>query len=173
MSHSTEELARKEATAKFVWTAIILSFFLIQAIIWVVAITLTANDKSHAVVAGYDERALNWDDEVALRTASKKLGWRSELTIDSASDIRGIHNITLKLQDSDESPVANASVQLTVFHRAFAGDPQKITFAEISDGVYEGKIRIRNSGRWQFTGSAQADDATFLIDEQQFLSVSK
>ena len=39
---NTCELEQKEKTAQLVWTGFILMFFFVQAIIWIVAITLTA-----------------------------------------------------------------------------------------------------------------------------------
>ena len=73
MTEIQATLQQKEKTAQFLWTGFILMFFVIQAIVWIVAITLTANDKSHAVLPNYDERALKWNEEVALRAASEKL----------------------------------------------------------------------------------------------------
>ena len=78
----TIAVEQKEKTAQFVWTGFILLFFVIQAIVWTVAISITTRDPSHAVVAGYDEKALNWDDEKALRLASANLGWQAEIVID-------------------------------------------------------------------------------------------
>ena len=63
-------IENKEKTAQLMWTGFILGFFVIQAIIWIIAISITARDASHAVVAGYDEKALKWDDQKALSAAS-------------------------------------------------------------------------------------------------------
>ena len=172
MNNLTTTIEQKEKTAQFLWTGFILIFFVIQAIIWAVAITLTANDKSHAVVASYDERALNWDEEVAQRNASVQLGWQANLFIDSAADIRRFHVITLQIRDSDQAPVSGASIELVAFHRALAGEPQRVALAEIGDGVYSGKIQVRKSGLWQFEGKAIRADEVFLIDDQQLLKVS-
>ncbi len=70
MNNLTTTIQQKEKTAQFLWTGFILMFFVLQAILWTVAITLTTGDKSHAVIASYDARALNWDEEVAQRNAS-------------------------------------------------------------------------------------------------------
>jgi nitrogen fixation protein FixH len=170
--NDTHTLEHKEKTAQFIWTGFILVFFVIQAIIWTVAITLTARDQSHAVVAGYDEKALHWDDEKALRNASDQLGWQADLLVDTDGDIRHIHTITLQLEKADKSPVADANIQLSAFHRSRAGAPQQINFTETSDGIYTGKIEIRKSGNWQFDGLALAGDDIFLIKQKQHLTAN-
>ena len=85
MNEIQATLQQKEKTAQFLWTGFILMFFVIQAIVWIIAITLTSNDKSHAVLPDYDQRALNWNEQVKVRAASEKLGWQSRLSIDETS----------------------------------------------------------------------------------------
>ena len=167
MSQLTATFERKEKTAQLMWLAFILSFFLIQAVIWTVAISVTATDQSHAVVAGYDEKALLWDEEKARIVASEKLGWTSEIVVDPASDIRGFRTVTIKLNDANESPVTGATVSLTAFHRARAAQPQQVTLSEFEPGKYAGQVQVRKTGLWQFSGTASAGDDTFLIDERQ------
>ncbi|MCE2792876.1 MAG: hypothetical protein LW697_10550 [Blastopirellula sp.] len=58
-----DALAQREATARLLWTGGIIAFFAIQAVLWIVAITLTSQDPSHVVFEGYDQRALNWADQ--------------------------------------------------------------------------------------------------------------
>ncbi len=50
-------IEERERSAQFLWMGFIISFFAIQAVIWTFALIMTSNDKSHAVVAGYDEKA--------------------------------------------------------------------------------------------------------------------
>ena len=169
MSDLTATLQQKEKSAQLLWTGFILMFFVIQAILWTVAITLTSGDKSHAVVASYDERALNWDEEVAQRNASIRLGWQADLFLDSAADIRKFHVITLKVQDSRQQPVAGAVIEMVAFHRALAGEPQSVDLAEVGEGVYSGKIQVHKSGLWQFEGKATRGGDVFLIKDQQML----
>ena len=157
----------KEKTAQLVWTGFILSFFLIQAVIWTIAISVTANDQSHAVVAGYDEKALLWDEEKARRAASANLGWQSELVVDPDSDIRGFREVTIKLQDANDRPIENATVDLTAFHRGHAAQQQLVTFSEHNDGVYWGQVQVRHSGQWQFDGVARQGDDAFIFNERQ------
>lgn len=172
MNQTSNSIAQKERTAQLIWTAVILSFFLIQAVIWIFAISVTANDQSHAVVAGYDEKALLWDDEKARRLASAELGWQAELVVDSTSDIRGYRTLTVnlidaKISDATKSPVEKAKVELTAFHRGRAAVKQQISLTETEDGVYVGRIQIHKGGQWQFEGTATRGEHTFMINDRQ------
>lgn len=173
MSEISSTLQQKEKTAQFLWTGFILVFFLIQAIIWIVAITLTAGDKSHAVLPDYDQRAMHWNEEVALRDASQQLGWESQLKVLETSDIRGNRDFRISLTDDVHQPVTSAKIQVRAFHLARAGDPQIIHFKEIEPGLYSGTIQIRKTGNWQFEGLATTGPDVYLINERQFLTASK
>jgi len=166
MTQLSPTMKQQEKSAQLMWLGFILMFFLIQAVIWTVAISATANDRSHVVVAGYDEKALNWDEEKALRAASARLGWQSEIVVGSDSDIYGFRNVTIKLLDAHQAPMENAIVQLTAFHCARAAEPQIVNVSELSNGIYSGMVRIRKSGRWQFDGSVTKGHDTLLINER-------
>ncbi len=167
MTQLAATIEQKEKTAQLMWLGFILMFFLIQAVIWTVAISATANDPSLAVVADYDEKALKWDEEKARRTASAQLGWHSEIVVDSESDIYGFRNVRIKLQDANLVPIENATVELTAFHRARAAEPQRIKISGQGNGIYSGFVQVRKNGMWQFDGCAKRRDDTFLINERQ------
>ena len=169
MSQITTTLEYKEKSAQFLWTLFILGFFLIQAIIWSIAITWTLNDRSHAVVAGYDEKALLWDEQRAQQRASAKLGWRAGLHVDPVSDVRNQHIISLTITDAQDAPIAGASIELAAFHCARAGEPQQIELVETGEGIYAGTIRVGKTGLWQFEGQVNHRDGVLRIQEKQFL----
>ncbi len=169
---NASSIEHREKTAQYLWTGFILLFFVIQAIIWAIAITYTANDKSHAVVAGYDEQQSNWNDQVAARADSAKTGWQFELNVDPAGDIRKHHPLQLRLADSGNQPVSGARLQLEAFHVGRAGEPQTLELQETQRGVYSGSLKLGRNGHWQFTGAATRGKARFLIDERQYLTAT-
>ncbi len=173
MTELTTTFEHREKMAQLAWTGIILGFFLIQAIIWTIAISITANDQSHAVVAGYDEKALKWDDEKAQQQSSNHLGWATELLVDPAGDIRGIHGVTIQLKDAKQIPLSGATIEVEAFHCAKASQPQKIKFDEINDGTYAGFFQLQKAGKWQFTGTAKTAEGTYLINERHELKADK
>ena len=166
------ELQRKEKTAQLAWTGFILFFFLIQAIIWIIAISITANDSSHAVVSGYDQRALQWDQSRAVQLASEALGWEAQLLVDQTSDIHGNRIVNLKVHDRQDSPVEQAEAELQAFHCGRASEVQQIALQEIGSGVYSGQVQIRRPGNWQFVGTLVRGDEKFVFNERQHVDVA-
>ncbi len=166
-------LPRKEKTTQLIWTGFILSFFLIQAAIWTVAILITSRDSSHAVVAGYDEQALRWDDLQAQQRASDALGWISTLEIARTGDVRGNRTICLEMTDRDKAPVENAKVEVRAFHRGKAAEVQNLEFTEIEPGIYSTQVQVRNEGNWQFSGVAVVNEHVLQIEKRTFLSLLK
>jgi nitrogen fixation protein FixH len=170
---ATANQNQKEITAQFAWTGFILAFFLIQAIIWIVAITYTLGDVSHAVVSGYDEQALRWDEIKSMRNASASLGWLCAIEVSDVSNIRGIRRVTCSLKDRAGQPVADANVKVQAFHVGRAGDKQRLQMVEVEPGIYESQVRIRRTGNWQFSGRAHRADAIFLIDQRLFVAMKE
>ena len=162
---NTTTVPPNERTYQLIWTGIILSFFLIQAVIWTVAFSVTANDRSHAVLADYDQKSLHWDQEQAVRRASVALGWQSVLTVDATGDIRGNRVLTMTLHDSAGKPVDVPAIELSAFHRGQAADVQLLRLKKIDSGEYATTVHVHKSGQWQFTGSVRSEDDEFLVDE--------
>ncbi len=75
----------------------IIAFFVIQAILWIVAISYTANDSSHVVLTDYEQKSLHWDEDQAIKRASAALGWKTDLKIDEQADIVGNRAVRLRL----------------------------------------------------------------------------
>jgi nitrogen fixation protein FixH len=163
---NTASFQQKEKTAQYLWTGFILMFFLIQAIIWTTAIAITSQDSSHAVAAGYDEQALNWDEVKRQRVASEQLGWNAEIEVAPTGDIRGNRSVTVSLKDRTKAPIENAVVNLTAFHRGRAAEVQQVSLTSVEPGVFSATIKIQNSGVWRLSGTAIVDDQQFLFEQQ-------
>ena len=147
------------------WTGFIVCFFLIQAVIWMVAISITHRDHSHAVVSGYDEQALNWDEIKKQQKASQALGWSSQLSVENKSDTIGQRKLNLILLDRHGLPVTSADVEIQAFHRGRAAIVQKVDIVETAPGKYVTRLQIRNPGKWRFSGKAKVGDRLYLFDE--------
>lgn len=160
----------RERTAQLAWTGFILIFFVIQAIIWTVAITITSRDSSHAVIEGYDEQALKWDDVQSRRRASEALGWSCEIVVGDVVDVFENRAITISLADKNQQPVEQASVNLQAFHRGRAAEKQRLQFQNVGGGIYASTLQVRHPGIWQFSGSAVCGDQIFLIEQRQAMS---
>lgn len=163
----------KEKKAQYIWTAFILMFFGLQAVLWTVAIVFTSVDKSHAIIQDYDQLALNWDQEKAMRQASAALGWQCQLSVGANTDIRNRHDVQIELADRNGNPIIGAAIALSAFHRGRAGDPQLLQFQESAPGVYTCEVEINRKGLWQFNGKAIVGDSTFVIEQQRMLEMNR
>lgn len=168
----TAEAMSRETLSRYLWTAFIVGFFVIQAVIWTVAITVTTSDPSHAIVPGYDEKAVNWNEQLATLNASKALGWTASIEVDPVADIRGMCDAALTLVDRNGKPVGDATLIVEAFHRGRIAEAQNVEFTQVAPGVFTAKIRVRHNGKWQFRGSAKRGDDTFLIDLRTAIKVS-
>ncbi len=161
----------RENVAQLKWVVFILMFFLIQAVIWTIAISITATDQSHAVVSGYDQKALNWDERKRVIQKSKALGWNVQVNVDSQTDIFKNRTVSLVLNDRLGAPINKASIDVRAFHRGRAAEVQEVQFKQVGPGVYSANLKIDRSGNWQFSGEAMLDQDRYLIDCQQFVSI--
>lgn len=154
-----------EKLAQFAWTGFILMFFMIQAVIWTIAITVTARDSSHAVVSGYDELALKWDEVKQLQQDSAKLGWECEISVAENGDVIGNRTLTFQLNDRQGKPIEAAQIDLTAFHRAHASKKRPLTVVAAGGGTYTATLLVNKSGKWQFSGQATCMGDQFLIEQ--------
>jgi nitrogen fixation protein FixH len=163
---TTTTLQQRELKAQFVWTSFILTFFLVQAMVWVAAISITSGDSSHAVVASYDENALKWDELKSLQQASDRLGWNANIELEDAANVLGEHQVTVFLQDRQGNAIEDANVVLQAFHCARASEVQSVQLVEKDHGQYQGVLRVMHAGMWQLSGTASVMGQVFLIEQR-------
>ncbi|MEZ6095465.1 MAG: FixH family protein [Pirellulaceae bacterium] len=167
IEHTQGVDAKNENFHRMLWTGIILSFFLIQAVIWTIAITLTANDPSHVIVDGYDQDPKTMEAERQEMLASRALGWHANFEIKVLDEIFGRNELRLSLTDRDGKPISGANISLRVFHNALASEVQEVSMNETEErGVYIADAMMRKSGWWTFEGVARHDGTKYLVDEK-------
>ena len=167
------QIVQQEGLSSLKWTVLIFGFFVIQAILWTAAIGFTMTDHSHAVVAGYDEKAIGWEQQRALDRSSVALGWSAQLSVEPGGDIRSFRTIQLRLVDASSQAIEDAEIELSLFHCGRVGDVQAIDCRPVGPGLYEGQVKIDKDGLWQMSGRAVRQDKVFLIDDRQFLRREK
>lgn len=153
-----------ETLSQYVWASLIIGFFAVQAIVWMVAITLTANDNSQAIVAGYDEKALKWDEQRAEKSASDSLGWSAVFGIVDQEEYGSLRQVTLHLVDRHQKEVAGANAELRIFHCGHAAIVQVQPLVESSPGFYLATFKMEFAGNWDFALIATRDNERFLAN---------
>lgn len=159
-----DALAQREATARLLWTGGIVAFFAIQAVLWIVAITLTSQDPSHVVFEGYDQRALNWDSWQESMRASAALGWQTRIEVGNRADVSGERELRLKLVDRSGQPVSGAVVELKLYHRARAAEAETVLLRELLPGEYITSFRVQQAGNWNFEVTATREAEKFFAE---------
>ena len=173
MNMTTTAHQQKEQTAQLAWTGMIIAFFVIQAILWIVAISYTANDSSHVVLTDYEQKSLHWDEDQAIKRASAALGWKTDLKIDEQADIVGNRAVRLRLLDRGSQPIPGVgTIELVAFHRGQAAVVHQLKLQQTEPGTYLGTLQVRKSGRWQFSGTVRSGEQQFLLEEQQTIAVA-
>jgi len=160
----------QETAARLRWTAVIAGFFIIQAVIWAVAIVLTNNDSSHAVVPDYDQKGQAWNETAAERRASEKLGWTANIAVDPEEDSLGLRAIRIGLKDRQQQPIDSADMEITLFHRAHAARAETLHAEQDNSGRYAIKARMKSDGLWQFRLRAKRGSDVFWHEETQQLN---
>jgi nitrogen fixation protein FixH len=128
---------------------LVVGLLTLQVAMGFAAVTLAGGDASFAVVPGYHEQALHWDEARAAARNSASLGWRDHIHAAEQADVFGRRQLTVELQDRAGVPLTAANVKAVVFHHARANEVQNVSFAEISNGRYEAELLMRQTGLWE------------------------
>ena len=152
---SDQALQEREAVAQLAWTTGIIAFFGVQAILWSVALFLTSNDPSHAIVEDYDKKAMNWDAQRKAEEASRKLGWTCEISpSEPLKNNDRQRMVEIRLRNRTDEPISGATVSVRAFHKARAAHPIEKQLTEANAGVYSGILEMPKEGQWQFEVTA-------------------
>ena len=144
-----------ERRARRRWTAFIVGFFVVQAILWVFALRFVHDDPSHAVVEDYDRLALSWDQQRARLDASAALGWNAAIDFEAGS-------LEVQLTDRDAQAVQADRVVATVFHQAAAAHRQQIELVAAGPGLFVGPSPVDRAGKWRVEIDARRGGDVFL-----------
>lgn len=114
--------------------------------IWMAIIA--SSDEAFAVEPDYYRKAVHFDDEMALRAESARLGWsvRPELRLGTPS---APGRLAVKVRDAAGAPVPGATVTLVAMHNARASRQLTATLADAGDGRYETALDAQRPGEWE------------------------
>jgi nitrogen fixation protein FixH len=149
------------------WTAIILCLLCGSVSMWIYAAVLAVSDPSMAVVPDYHEKALQWDQQLAVNASSRALGWTVH-AIPGPRAREGVkRQLTLFLRDAASQPVSGGAGQLRLYHHARAGLAESVPLEESSPGAYEAQVTMNRPGYWQLELRLQRGDERFEWTAEQ------
>lgn len=111
-----------------------------------VLIGIATRDDGFAVEPDYYEKASAWDETMAERAQSARLGWSSRATLGGTT--AGSH-LSLELLDAVGRPVAGAHVEVEAFHNARAANVEHAVLSETTSGRYEAALQSGRPGLWE------------------------
>jgi hypothetical protein len=142
--------------AAWQWGSFVVGLLGLQVAGGVMAIMLATGDQSVAVVPDYHQKALDWDKEIALQSASRSLGWICEVSqIDSVSsdqatsDSPASPGLRIMLSDRQGEAITVASGELRFYRHARAADVQRVGIPAGTSGPLELENCFDADGLWQ------------------------
>lgn len=144
MNSSTHAANR---SAAWRWGAFIVTLLGLQVIGGIMAIVLASGDQSVAVVPDYHQKALNWDEEVAQRAASRALGWTVDVSqVDHSSPEAGLKIV---LSDKNAAPIDLLSGNLEFYRTARASEVHRLDIPPGAYGLLQWNDCFDANGRWR------------------------
>lgn len=144
MNSDTHDANRRAAWR---WGTFVVSLLGLQVVGGIMAIMLATGDESVAIVPNYHEKAVRWDDEVALQAASRSLGWVCNVSqVDETSEVAGLR---ITLADREGNPIDLASGELQIYRHARAADVRRVKIPAGSLGSLELRGCFDSHGLWQ------------------------
>lgn len=145
MTSNSDREANRNAAWR--WGGFVVGLLTLQVAIGVVAIVLANGDGSADVIPNYYQKALDWDDDIALQHASAKLGWQLKL---GATDDRGESNgLLMQLTDQDGVPIQIASGRLRWYRHAQGGNVRSVAIPNHPGGMFTMDACFETGGLWQ------------------------
>jgi nitrogen fixation protein FixH len=145
---------RASRNAALFWGTIIVGLLATEVGLCTWGIYCAVGGTPVAVEADYYNKALHWDDHLALLQMSEELGWNTNLQIPSISAAKGAVPVTFQLQDAAAKAIENAVVNIGYFHHAHPMDLRTATLKETQPGKYAADMSLDRRGIWEFRISA-------------------
>lgn len=131
--------------------------------VWVAVIA--SRDEAFAVEPDYYQKAVHFDDELALRAASARLGWRVVPRLQLGTPTRS-GSLTATVTDSSGAPVSGATVEVLAMHNARASRQLTVTLSESGDGAYAAPLDAQRPGEWELRFTVTRGSDIFAVRER-------
>ena len=147
------------------WGAFIVGLLSLQVAGGAFAIFLASSDESVAVVPNYHQQALNWDQQVALRDASAKLGWNAAMSqFDGETGVAGLR---IQLRERDGGRVEIEAGTIEIYRHVRAGEIRRVAIpAGAPDAIELGQC-FGESGLWQVSVDVTDSQGNRFVDSRE------
>jgi len=118
--------------------------------------------RQNVVEADYYNKALHWDEHLAMQQASNALGWKTQLQVGDAVTTDGQRALIFNINDSAAAPVKEAHVDVTFFHHARPLELRSATLTMVEPGKYAASVPLETRGIWEFRLTVKHGADTFI-----------
>ena len=130
----------------------------VAANIWVARIA--SADPSFAIEPDYYKKAITWDSTLAQGRQNTALGWRLTAQVDRV--VAGTTTrLSARLVDATGALIDGATVRVSAFPVARAGEVQHATLGLTRAGVYDVPLAIERRGQWEMRFDVRVGPARF------------
>lgn len=155
-----------ETKARWLWVSLVVGLLAFQVLACLVAALLAMSSPAVVTVPNYYEKSLQWDEHRAELAASQRLGWSATIHFSEPVDIFENRTISVRLTDAQSTVVPAETVSLKAWHHAAANQLVDVELAEVAPGFFQGKLRMKDAGWWQFELQASQGEQTFLDSQK-------
>lgn len=154
------------------WPFIIVGMLVVHIMLMAVAVVMSTRHRP-AIVPNYYQQALKWDQAQAQRRASEELGWKVTFEPSTIISPLGQRDISIRIVDRDNQPVADAYIEIAYFHHAHADETLTSTMRTDARGVATQSMKMRNEGWWQIQLVASSSTGRYITTLTQYISNGK
>jgi nitrogen fixation protein FixH len=145
------------------WPLIIIGMLVCNAIAMAIIVVASSSSESHHVKENYYQEALDWDTRMAQQRANALLGWDAKVTAAAVDDEAGA--LELDLRDRYDRPITGATVVVSAYHRARAGDVEAGRMSAGAPGRYRLGIPMKRAGLWNVSVVVIDADVRFTHEQ--------
>jgi len=126
------------------------------------------SDGGAQVVDDYYDKAVNWDEERALRDRGTELGWTMHASLDGTPGAQGQQVVTLSFLDAQGLPITDLSGDVTV-RRPSLADPlatRPLVVAPEEPGTYRIVAPMRQHGLYDLDVDVERSSSDVRVLER-------
>jgi len=132
------------------WPWIIVGMLVVHASIMLGTIAYVSAKNDLYVEPDYYAKAVDWDNQRAMREIADTMGWTIALIIqDPETDSEAQQTIQVSIHDRQGQPIDGALVEAEAVHPAHANDRINLVLLGIGDGKYQKPTVMEIPGFWQ------------------------
>ncbi len=152
---------RRANNAGWYWPLIIVGLLAIPVVFGGWLAWEATHDPTELIEKDYYKKAVAWDQQLAARQASLKLGWKAEILTLRQQAPGSAVPVTVRLRGADGQPLKGATASVQLLHNRDPKNPLKLNLSESDAGTYQAQVVLTHPGMYQLDGTAARGSDAF------------